>query len=50
VKSVWQSALCGEDKHALMGEATAIRLPPTASLRRFHASLDGHAESDGRTR
>src|SRR5580700_8711312 len=33
-----------------MGESTAIRLPPTASLRRFHASLDGQPGSEGRTR
>lgn len=45
-----QPALSGEDKHALMGDSTEIRLPPTASLRRFHASFEGQPGSEGRTR
>jgi hypothetical protein len=32
------------------GKSTGIKLPPTASLSCFHADLDGHAASVGRTR
>src|SRR5215469_5237692 len=49
-KRLLQSALSGEDKHALMGDSTDIRLPPTASWRLFHAFLEGEPGSEGRNR
>src|SRR5262245_50093875 len=32
------------------GKSTEIKFPPTCSLSRFHAALEGHAGSDGRRR
>jgi|SRR5580692_154030 hypothetical protein len=32
------------------GKLTGFKLPPTASLSRFHAACDGHAASEGRRR
>src|SRR5580704_728746 len=36
--------------HAFIGKSTGIKLPPTSSLRCFHASLEGQLGSAGRTR
>src|SRR5262245_3546427 len=32
------------------GKSTEIKFPPTCSLSRFHAAIEGHAASEGRRR